>query len=84
MTMETDSRTDKANGVGLLLGPLGAGVLAGSAGLGPVLLAGAGAVAAASLLAPRESILPQADVQPGRHPGAPAARVAAAGSLCSG
>ena len=47
-----------ANGVGLLLGPLGAGLLAGRFGLGAVLVAGAGVVAAAGLLAPRESILP--------------------------
>jgi predicted MFS family arabinose efflux permease len=46
-----------ANGAGLLLGPLGAGLLAGALGLGPVLLAGAGVVAAAGLLAPREAIL---------------------------
>jgi predicted MFS family arabinose efflux permease len=47
-----------ANGAGLLLGPLVAGLLAGPLGLGPVLLAGAGVVAAAGLLAPREPILP--------------------------
>jgi predicted MFS family arabinose efflux permease len=50
-----------ANGVGLLLGPLGAGLLAGAAGFGPVLLVGAGVVTAAGLLAPREPILPQAE-----------------------
>lgn len=48
-----------ANGTGMLLGPLGAGLLAGPLGLGPVLLIGAGFVAAAGLLAPRERILPQ-------------------------
>lgn len=47
-----------ANGVGLLVGPPGAGLLAGPLGLGPVLLLGAGLVAAAGLFAPREDILP--------------------------
>jgi predicted MFS family arabinose efflux permease len=48
-----------SNGVGFLLGPLGAGLLAGALGLGAVLLIGAGIVAAAGLLAPREAILPE-------------------------
>ncbi len=54
-----------ANGAGMLLGPLGAGLLAGAFGLGPVLLGGAGIVAAAGFLAPRETILPRPD--PGRR-----------------
>ncbi|MGI8430085.1 MAG: MFS transporter [Solirubrobacteraceae bacterium] len=48
-----------ANGLGLLLGPLAAGLLAGQFGLGPVLLAGAVIVATAALFAPRTPILPQ-------------------------
>jgi predicted MFS family arabinose efflux permease len=48
-----------ASGLGLLLGPLAAGLLAGAYGLGAVLLAGAGVVAAAAILAPREAILAQ-------------------------
>jgi len=48
-----------ANGLGLLLGTLGAGVLADQLGLTAVLATGAGLVAAAGLLTPREAILPQ-------------------------
>lgn len=62
-----------ANGLGLLLGPLGVGLLAGPYGLTPVFLAGAGVVAAASLLAPGESILPRPDARP-HHPIAGRAR----------
>jgi predicted MFS family arabinose efflux permease len=50
-----------ANGTGLMLGPLGAGLLAGPLGLEAVLLLGAGVVAGAALLAPREEILPAGD-----------------------
>lgn len=47
------------NGLGLLLGTLGAGVLADQLGLTAVLAIGAGLVATAGLLTPREAILPQ-------------------------
>jgi len=45
-----------ANGVGFVVGPLTAGLLAGPLGLGAVLLLGAGIIAGAGLLAPREPI----------------------------
>ena len=45
-----------ANGVGFVVGPLTAGLLAGPLGLGAVLLLGAGIIAGAGLLAPREAI----------------------------
>jgi len=45
-----------ANGVGFVVGPLAAGLLAGPLGLGAVLLLGAGIIAGAGLLAPREPI----------------------------
>lgn len=48
-----------ANGLGLLFGSLGAGLLAGLLGLAPVFLIGAGFVAVAGLLSPREAILPR-------------------------
>jgi hypothetical protein len=46
-----------ANGVGFVLGPLGAGLLAGPIGLGAVLLLAAGLVTATGALAPREAIV---------------------------
>jgi predicted MFS family arabinose efflux permease len=70
-----------ASGVGLLLGPLVAGLLAGTAGFGPVLLAGAGVVAAASLLAPREPILPRPDPQSRTSSHAPVRGVSTARTL---
>jgi predicted MFS family arabinose efflux permease len=72
-----------ASGVGLLLGPLVAGLLAGPAGFGPVLLAGAGVVAAASLLGPREPILPRPSSQSSIASRAPSPGVSAAGTLGS-
>jgi predicted MFS family arabinose efflux permease len=55
-----------ANALGLMLGPLGAGLLAGPLGLETVLLLGAGVVAAAGLFAPREVILAQPNRADGR------------------
>ena len=46
-----------ANGVGLLLGTLGAGILADRLGLATVLILGAGTVAVAGLIRPRQPIL---------------------------
>jgi predicted MFS family arabinose efflux permease len=72
-----------ASGVGLLLGPLVGGLLAGRAGFGPVLLAGAGAVAAASLLGPREPILVRPSSQSSIASRAPSPGVSQAGTLGS-
>lgn len=63
-----------ANGLGLMLGPLGAGLLAATIGLGPVLLLGGGLIAAAALLAPREAILSHPDPTAPNTPAIPATR----------
>jgi predicted MFS family arabinose efflux permease len=46
-----------SNGLGLLIGPVAAGAIAGAAGLGPVLLGGAVVVLIAGTIGPREALL---------------------------